>query len=98
MTPLPTRSLLNTRLLASAAIVASLGGAMITTASAAPAPEPSFTAEKCYGIAKAGSNDCASTGNNSCGGNSRVDNDPNAWVYVPVGVCEKIVGATLRDA
>ena len=36
---------------------------------------------KCYGIAKAGENDCASTGNNSCAGTSKVDNDPMAWKY-----------------
>jgi uncharacterized membrane protein len=59
---------------------------------AAPAPEPSFTAEKCYGLAKAGQNDCASTGNNSCAGTSRLDADPSAWIYVPAGYCDRIVG------
>ena len=38
-----------------------------------PAPPPSFKAEKCYGISKAGRNDCASTGNNSCGGTQKVE-------------------------
>lgn len=54
----------------------------------------SFKAEKCYGIAKAGKNDCASTGNNSCGGTSKVDSDPKAWIYVPAGYCERIVGGS----
>src|SRR5579871_2285479 len=48
-----------------------------------------FTAEKCYGISKAGKNDCASTGNNSCGGTQKVDKDPKAWIYVPEGYCER---------
>lgn len=61
--------------------------------SAGPAPEPAFQAEKCYGLAKAGQNDCASTGSNSCAGTSRVDADPNAWIYVPAGYCDRIVGA-----
>jgi uncharacterized membrane protein len=61
-----------------------------------PVPAPSFKAEKCYGIAKAGKNDCASTGNNSCGGSSKVNGDPKAWIYVPAGYCERIVGATLQ--
>ena len=56
-------------------------------------PTPSFQAEKCYGIAKAGQNDCASTGNNSCAGTSRANADPNAWVYVPAGYCDRIVNA-----
>ena len=59
-----------------------------------PAPAPSFKAEKCYGIAKAGKNDCASTGNNSCGGSSKLNGDPKAWIYVPEGYCERIVGGS----
>jgi uncharacterized membrane protein len=88
------KKLLNVRLLASAAVVAGFGGAILATASAAPAPAPTFAAEKCYGIAKAGSNDCGSTGNNSCAGTSRVNSDPKAWIFVPTGVCNKIVGAS----
>jgi uncharacterized membrane protein len=59
-----------------------------------PVPAPSWSAEKCYGIAKAMSNDCASAGNNSCGGSSKVANDPRAWIYVPTGYCERIVGGS----
>lgn len=59
-----------------------------------PAPAPAFKAEKCYGIAKAGKNDCASTGNNSCGGTSKISGDPKAWIYVPEGYCERIVGGS----
>jgi uncharacterized membrane protein len=60
-----------------------------------PVPAPTnFKAEKYYGIAKAGKNDCASTGNNSCGGTSKIDGDPKAWIYVPAGYCERIVGAS----
>ncbi|MFN3657476.1 MAG: DUF2282 domain-containing protein [Pseudolabrys sp.] len=65
-----------------------------TLALAAPAPTPKFTAEKCYGLAKAGQNDCASTGNNSCAGTSKVSSDPRAWIYVPAGYCERIVGGS----
>jgi uncharacterized membrane protein len=61
-----------------------------------PVAAPTFKAEKCYGIAKAGKNDCASTGSNSCGGSSRVNSDPKAWIYVPAGYCERIVGGTLQ--
>ncbi len=59
-----------------------------------PATMPSFKAEKCYGIAKAGANDCASTGNNSCGGSSKRAGDAKAWIFVPEGYCERIVGGS----
>lgn len=79
-----------TRLLLASAMVAAVG--LPTIASAGPAPEPQFTAEKCYGLAKAGQNDCASTGNHSCAGLSKVDADPASWIYVPAGYCDRIVG------
>lgn len=60
-----------------------------------PVAEPTYQHEKCYGVARAGGNDCASTGNNVCGGTSRRDGDPRAWVYMPRGVCARIVGASL---
>lgn len=46
--------------------------------------------EKCYGIAKAGKNDCAAKdGSNSCAGQAKTDNNPNDWVFVNAGECEK---------
>jgi uncharacterized membrane protein len=52
--------------------------------------------EKCYGIALAGKNDCAATGNNSCAGTSKVDYDKAAWKYVTKGTCESTT-VTLKD-
>jgi uncharacterized membrane protein len=57
-------------------------------------PKPSYKYEKCYGIVKAGQNDCFGQGN-ACGGTSKKDNDPQAWIYVPKGTCEKITGGQL---
>jgi uncharacterized membrane protein len=51
--------------------------------------------EKCYGIAKAGKNDCQ-TATHSCAGTSTADADTASWVYVPAGTCEKIVGGSLE--
>ena len=59
-----------------------------------PAETPTFKAEKCYGIAKAGANDCASTGNSSCGGTAKINGDKKAWIYMPAGYCERIVGGS----
>ena len=85
---------MNKRVLIMSAIAAAIAGPALVSAQK-PAPEPTFQAEKCYGIAKAGKNDCASTGNNSCGGTSRADADPRAWIYVPAGYCECIVNGSL---
>lgn len=52
--------------------------------------------EKCYGIAKAGKNDCAS-GAGACAGQSKVDAAKDAWLGVPEGTCEKIVGGSKTE-
>jgi uncharacterized membrane protein len=49
--------------------------------------------EKCYGVAKAGQNDCASSsGSHTCAGQAKTDNDPTEWKNVPKGTCEKTGG------
>lgn len=48
--------------------------------------------EQCYGVAKAGKNDCGASGH-SCAGQSKVDKDPNEWKLVPKGTCEKLGGS-----
>jgi uncharacterized membrane protein len=82
------------RILIASAIAAAIAAPSFLAAQG-PAPQPSFQAEKCYGIARAGKNDCASTGSNSCAGTSRADADPRAWIYVPAGYCERIVAGSL---
>ena len=52
-------------------------------------------AEKCYGVAKAGKNDCQ-TANSSCAGTSKVDGQKDAWIFVPKGTCEKLVNGSLK--
>ena len=52
--------------------------------------------EKCQGIAKAGQNDCGANGH-ACAGYAAVDGDPNEWVYVPEGTCDKIVGGKVKQ-
>jgi uncharacterized membrane protein len=47
--------------------------------------------EKCYGIAKAGQNDCG-TASHSCAGKAKKDNAPDDWKYVARGTCEKLGG------
>ena len=52
---------------------------------------PDATKDKCYGISKAGQNDCAA-GKHSCAGQTKADNDPMDWKYVAKGTCEKVGG------
>ena len=55
--------------------------------------------EKCYGIAKAGQNDCANlSGSHSCAGQSKVDNAPDEWKYVAKGTCAAMKGMSAEEA
>jgi uncharacterized membrane protein len=47
--------------------------------------------EMCFGVAKAGGNDCKA-GSHDCAGMSKVDADPASFVVLPAGTCEKIAG------
>ncbi len=58
---------------------------MAGSADTASAAKEGF--EKCYGISKAGQNDCAAAGGQSCAGTSTVDYDGEAWKYVKTGTC-----------
>lgn len=86
---------MNKRFVIASALAAAVSAPAVSLAQG-PAPTPQFKAEKCYGIAKAGKNDCAATGNNSCAGTSKINKDPRAWIYVPAGYCERIVDGSLK--
>jgi uncharacterized membrane protein len=43
--------------------------------------------ERCYGISKAGQNDCAAGAGTTCAGTSKADYQGNAWKYVAKGTC-----------
>ena len=47
--------------------------------------------EKCFGVAKAGKNDCGNT-KHSCAAQAKADNDAAEWNYVAKGTCEKLGG------
>ena len=69
--------------------VLALSGAAFATS--AVAADDNSGKEQCAGIIKAGKNDCA-TATNACHGHVEVDSNPNAWIYVPQGTCERLVG------
>jgi uncharacterized membrane protein len=84
---------MNLKNLALAAAVGSLFSLGVSSTALAGEMGKKEGKEKCYGVAKAGKNDCAAN-NHSCAGQSKMDNDPTEWKYVPKGECEKMGGTT----
>ena len=79
----------------SAALASVLALGLVEAATAADAAGK----EKCYGIAKAGQNDCANlSGSHSCAGQAKVDGAPDDWKYVAKGSCQKLGGKTAGEA
>lgn len=76
----------NSKVLAAAVLTAAV--AMSASGVAQAAEEM----EKCYGVVKAGMNDCAGK-THACAGQAKKDGDPKEWIYVPTGSCDKLVKA-----
>lgn len=75
-------------LLAGAVALTIAGGA--TAANAMSADK-----EKCYGVVKAGHNDCGNAaGTHSCAGHATADADGGEWLALPKGTCEKLAGGS----
>lgn len=82
---------MNQRQVLLAAALSAVCVAGISSANAAD--EKKMEKEKCFGIAKAGQNDCATaSGTHSCAGQAKKDMDANEWKYVAKGTCEKVGG------
>ena len=80
---------MNQRLLVSSALASVLAMGALSTARAAD----DGPLEHCFGIAKAGANDCA-TAAHACAAQAKKDNDPVEWKYVARGSCAKLGGKT----
>ena len=76
-----------------AAVFALSAGVSIASADDMKAKAAEAEMEKCYGVAKAGQNDCASPGSaHACAGQSKIDKDPMSWKFVPAGTCTQMGG------
>jgi uncharacterized membrane protein len=84
---------LNAALLTSAITGALALGLTATSAQAAE----KVKMEKCFGVSKAGKNDCQ-TATSACAGTAKKDAQKDAWIYIPAGTCDKIVGGQLASA
>jgi uncharacterized membrane protein len=76
--------------LAASALLGALSIVALTVAQANAADDHAGM-EKCFGVAKAGKNDCAA-GAHSCAGQATMDHDKASFVYVPNGTCAKLAG------
>lgn len=75
--------------IATAAVVA---GAISAALTMSVAVQPAHAAKiKCYGVAKAGANDCAAGPGTTCAGTSKIDFQSNAWTYVDAKSCDEVV-------
>ena len=85
-----------------AAITAASALVALSTIAATPAAADHHgqksAKERCYGVAKAGKNDCAAGPGTSCAGTSKVDYQGNAWKYVKAGTCEDMGGSLAAKA
>jgi uncharacterized membrane protein len=79
------------------AILAAAVGGLFAFSHAAFAAADDTNTEKCYGVAKAGKNDCAGAAH-ACSGQSKKDADAREWVKLPKGTCERLVGGSLKPA
>jgi uncharacterized membrane protein len=87
---------MNQRLILSSALASVLAMGMLSSVNAA---EPSAGKEKCFGIAKAGQNDCANLSkSHSCAGQSKTDMAADEWKYVAKGTCAQMGGKSADEA
>ena len=79
-----------------AAAAVAAGGVVYGTRKTPETPAQQAAAgpqEECYGIAKAGENDCASAnGSHTCGGLAKTDYSGQEYQNVPKGSCERMGG------
>ena len=63
---------------------------------ATPVLAKSSKMEKCYGVVKAGKNDCSDfKKTHSCAGAAQANGDSGEWILLPKGTCNRIVGGSL---
>lgn len=72
---------------------AALAGVMAVSVMGTAQADEHDGKEKCFGVAKAGKNDCKSSdGAHSCAGQAAKDNLPTEWSYVDAGKCVSLGG------
>lgn len=86
----------------SAVIVGAIGAALLavqqnTLLFSAQGEASAMERERCYGIVKAGQNDCG-TATHACAGRAMADAQADEWKMVAAGTCEKIHRGSLKSS
>lgn len=80
-------------------LIAAMAGIVSASNTLTATAEESTSKVKCYGIAKAGKNDCKSAdGTHGCANLARTDNDPNEWKFVSENECKTEGGSLEQDS
>lgn len=74
-----------------------IGSAAIAASSSQALAEKNDKMERCYGVVKAGKNDCADAKQlHSCAGEAKENGAKNEWILLPKGICERLVNGSLK--
>lgn len=71
-------------------VAATLAAGAVHAQDQAHAGAVKASVEKCWGVAKAGQNDCSAGPGTICAGTAKADYQKNAWMNVPGGTCTAI--------
>ncbi len=90
---------MNQRQLVASALASVFAMGLVGSAAAQDMSKDTSGKEKCFGIAKAGANDCANlSGSHSCAGQAKADMGADEWKYVPKGTCKDMKGMSAEEA
>lgn len=89
---------MNARDAINAGVILAVAGAMLgaVAASLRHGDESTVERERCYGIARAGANDCANAVH-SCAKQAAADADKREWIAVPRGTCRRLAGGSMDE-
>ena len=76
-------------------VVAATGAALALSLASCSSAQAEGKGEKCYGVAKKGMNDCGNA-KHACAAQATASGQRDEWIYVPHGVCSKIVNGTTK--
>jgi len=90
---------MKTRDAVNAGVILAVASSMLAAVAMSQRHGASATAverERCYGVSRAGANDCANAVH-SCAGQSTTGSDLREWVYVAKGTCTRLAGGRLNE-
>ena len=89
---------MNQRQLVASALASVFAMGLVGQAAAQDMSKDKGGKEKCFGIAKAGANDCANlSGTHSCAGQSKAEMGADEWKYVAKSTCKDMKGMTAEE-